>query len=118
MTHFKEQRHCQLVNMEPGTLRFAASVLILSFLRSTESLECPPGAIVTTLDDGRLGNLAWEYASVWALAKYLPCHRTPYSTGLINRFLNQIFENVSLTAVDALPRDCRCFSYGNISKHN
>lgn len=81
-------------------------------------LECPPGAVVTTLDGGRFGNLAWEYASVWALAKYLPCNRTPYSTDRINNFLVDIFEHLSLPAIQDLRPDCKCFTYNDVYTYN
>ena len=53
--------------------------------------RCPDKPVVTAPQSGRLGNQLWEYASVWAAAKYT--NREPFvPVCLINR-LKTIFKN-------------------------
>lgn len=83
--------------------------------RSTTLETCPEGAIVTVLPGGRLGSLIWEYASAWALSKYLPGNRTFYSRKYITNRLNNVFETIDTPVVEGIPKDCSCCASVNFS---
>lgn len=71
--------------------------------KRTQAVSCPPQAIVTSPQKGRLGNQIWETASVWAIAKktglkpYIPC--------CIKNQLDKFFHSINMSCLETIG-DC------------
>ncbi|KAL1491251.1 hypothetical protein ABEB36_011872 [Hypothenemus hampei] len=65
--------------------------------------HCPQDGIVTIMQGGRLGNLMWEYASVWAVARRTGLE--PYIPRCTKLKLDQIFDQLTVPGFEEIA-DC------------
>ena len=64
-------RHTKILSYEQALCHDIYSRSVKNYHNKHKTFSCPKYGIVSAVQGGRLGNQIWEYASVWATARFV-----------------------------------------------